>query len=116
MEEEKSVLQPAAEEIPDATGESAAGSTASDQSANGQNAAGDAPATKEEFEALISGRYRDLYRARVSAIVKDRLKASKETEKKYEALAPALTALAGKYGVGADDTEGLLRAIGKETA
>lgn len=116
MEEEKSVLQPAAEEIPDATGGAEAEKTSAADPTEGQNGAGDAPATKEEFEALISGRYRDLYRARVSAIVKDRLKASKETEKKYEALAPAITALAGKYGVGADDTEGLLRAIGKETA
>ncbi|MBR6915204.1 MAG: hypothetical protein IKN36_02490, partial [Clostridia bacterium] len=58
----------------------------------------------------------DLYRSRVSAIVKDRLRASKETEKKYEALAPAIEALADKYGVGADDTDGLIRAIGKETA
>ncbi|MBR3416743.1 MAG: hypothetical protein IKH09_08625 [Clostridia bacterium] len=117
MEEEKSVLQPTVEEIPDATGSGAdtADAASPDTSANGQNGAGDAPATKEEFEALISGRYRDLYKARVSAIVKDRLKASKETEKKYEALAPAIEALAVRYGVGADDTDGLLRAIGKET-
>ena len=99
--------------MPDATG--AAAENDAVKSPEG-DVAGDSPATREEFEALVSGRYRDLYKARVSAIVKDRLRASKETEKKYEALVPAITALAGKYGVDADDTEGLIRAIGKETA
>ncbi|MBR7034071.1 MAG: hypothetical protein IKI03_10630 [Clostridia bacterium] len=114
MEEEKSGLQPTAEGVPDATGDTAktGESAAPAGSPSGSGAAEGNPATAEEFEELITGRYRDAYRSRVSAIVKDRLKASKETEKKYEKLAPAIEALAVRYGVGADDTEGLLHAMG----
>ncbi len=116
MNEEKSGLQPTAEDVPDATGNTAANGeiAAPEGSPEGTEGAGRSPASAEEFDELISGRYRELYKSRVSAIVKDRLKASKDTERKYEKLAPAIGALAEKYGVGADDTDALLRAIGKD--
>ncbi|MBQ7475540.1 MAG: hypothetical protein IJS78_06435 [Clostridia bacterium] len=104
----------AGDNIPDATGNTAD---------TGENAApaGTAPETAdpEKFESLIEGPYRDLYRSRVSAIVKERLKSAKETVGKYEKLAPVIETLAVKYGVESGDTDGLVRAIadeGKATA
>ena len=64
-----------------------------------------------KFEALIKGEYKDLYDARVSDTVQKRLKSSKETVEKYEALTPTLEALAKKYGVDASDIKALNKAI-----
>jgi hypothetical protein len=64
-----------------------------------------------KFEALIKGEYKDLYDARVTDTVQKRLKGSKETVEKYEALAPTLEMLAKKYGVDATDIKALNKAI-----
>ena len=64
-----------------------------------------------KFEALIKGEYKYLYDARVQDTVQKRLKSSKETVEKYEALAPTLEALAKKYGVDAADIKALNKAI-----
>ena len=64
-----------------------------------------------KFEALIKGEYKDLYDARVQDTVQKRLKGSKETVEKYEALAPTLEMLARKYGVDASDIKALNKAI-----
>ena len=64
-----------------------------------------------KFEALIKGEYKDLYDARVQDTVQKRLKGSKETVDKYNALTPTLEMLAKKYGVEATDIEALNRAI-----
>lgn len=64
-----------------------------------------------KFEALIKGEYKDLYDARVADTVQKRLKGSKETVEKYEALAPTLEMLAKKYGVDATDIKALNKAI-----
>lgn len=64
-----------------------------------------------KFEALIKGEYKDLYDQRVQDTVQKRLKGSKETVEKYNALAPTLEALARKYGVDASDIEALNKAI-----
>lgn len=64
-----------------------------------------------KFEALIKGEYKDLYDARVQDTVQKRLKGSKETVEKYEALAPTLEMLAKKYGVDATDIKALNKAI-----
>lgn len=64
-----------------------------------------------KFEALIKGEYKDLYDARVSDTVQKRLKSSKETVEKYEALTPTLEALAKKYGVDPADIKALNKAI-----
>ena len=64
-----------------------------------------------KFEALIKGEYKDLYDARMQDTIQKRLKGSKETVEKYEALAPTLEILAKKYGVDASDIKALNKAI-----
>ena len=64
-----------------------------------------------KFEELIKGEYKDLYDAKVQDTVQKRLKNSKETVERYEALAPTLEILAKKYGVDASDIKALNKAI-----
>ena len=63
-----------------------------------------------KYEAFIK-EHKDLDDARIQNIVQKRLKNSKETVEKYEALAPTLEILAKKYGVDASDTVALNKAI-----
>lgn len=70
------------------------------------------PDRNAEFERLIKGEYKDLYDARVQDTIQKRLKGSKETVDKYNALMPTLELLANKYGVkDASDIEALNKAI-----
>ena len=64
-----------------------------------------------KFEALIKGEYKDLYDQRMQDTVQKRLKSTKETVDKYNALSPTLEILAKKYGVDATDVEALNKAI-----
>lgn len=64
-----------------------------------------------QFEALIKGEYKDLYDARVQDTIQKRLKSTNETVSKFNALAPTLELLAGKYGVDKGDIEALTKAI-----
>ena len=64
-----------------------------------------------KFEELIKGEYKDLYDAKIQDTIQKRLKGNEATVQKYNALAPVLDLLAGKYGVKADDIEGLSKAI-----
>lgn len=64
-----------------------------------------------KFEALIKGEYKDLYDQRMQDTIQKRLKGSKETVEKYEALTPTLELLAKKYGVDASDIKALTKAI-----
>ena len=64
-----------------------------------------------KFEALIKGEFKDLYDARMQDTIQKRLKGTKETVDKYNALAPTLEALSKKYGVDASDIEALNKAI-----
>jgi hypothetical protein len=64
-----------------------------------------------KFEALIKGEYKDLYDQKMQDTVQKRLKSSKETVDKYNALTPTLEILAKKYGVDATDIEALNKAI-----
>lgn len=64
-----------------------------------------------KFEELIKGEYKDLYDARVQDTIQKRLKSSKETVDKYNALTPTLEMLAKKYGVDSSDIEALNKAI-----
>ena len=66
------------------------------------------------FEQLIKGEYKDLYDAKVQDTIQKRLKSSKETVDKYNALAPTLELLGNKYGVDAGDTEALIKAISED--
>jgi hypothetical protein len=66
---------------------------------------------KAEFDKLIKGEYKDLYDEKMQDTVQKRLKGTKETVQKYEALAPTLEMLSKKYGVDAGDIEALNKAI-----
>ena len=63
------------------------------------------------FEALIKGEFKDLYDAKMQDTIQKRLKGSKETVDKYNALSPTLEMLAKKYGVDANNIEALNKAI-----
>ena len=71
---------------------------------------------RAEFEKLIKGEYKEPYDARVQETVQKRLKGTKETVEKYEALAPTLEMLAKKYGVDASDIKALNKAIEEDDA
>ena len=69
------------------------------------------PDRNKEFEKLIKGEYKDLYDARVQDTIQKRLKSTRDTVEKYEALTPTLEMLAKKYGVDAADIKALNQAI-----
>ena len=69
------------------------------------------PDRNAEFEKLIKGEYKDLYDARVQDTIQKRLRGTKETVDKFNALNPTLELLAKKYGVDASDIEALNKAI-----
>ena len=64
-----------------------------------------------EFEALIKGKYKAQYDARMQDTIQKRLKGSKETEQKFSEVAPILEILGKKYGVKATDISALSKAI-----
>lgn len=69
------------------------------------------PDRNAEFEKLIKGEYKDLYDARMQDTIQKRLKGTKETVDKFNALTPTLELLAKKYGVDASDINALNKAI-----
>lgn len=71
---------------------------------------------RAEFEKLIKGDYKDVYGQMVQETVRSRLKGQKDTVDRYNALSPALSLLAQKYGVEPGDTAGLVRAIEDDNA
>jgi hypothetical protein len=94
-----------------AEGEGAAtGVTAADAAPQSTPQTGDAG----DFDALIQGQFKEQYQEKVRDILQKRLKSSKETVDKYNALAPTLTLLAQKYGVAEGDAEALHRAVERE--
>lgn len=64
-----------------------------------------------EFEKLIKGQYKAQYDARMQDTIQKRLKGTKETVDKYNALQPVLETLAKKHGVDVSDIEALQKAI-----
>ena len=74
------------------------------------------PDRNAEFEKLIKGEYKDLYDARMQDTIQKRLKGTKETVDKYNALTPTLELLAKKYGIDANDVEALNKAIEEDDA
>ena len=64
-----------------------------------------------KFEALIKGEFKDLYDAKMQDTIQKRLKGTKETVDKYNALTPVLEMLGKKYGVDASNIEALNKAI-----
>ena len=79
--------------------------------AEGQTETVAQPDRNAEFEKLIKGEYKDLYDAKMQDTIQRRLKGSKETVDKFNALTPTLEMLAQKYGVDAGDIEALNKAI-----
>lgn len=77
----------------------------------------DNPDRNAKFEELIKGEYKDLYDARMQDTIQKRLKGTKETVEKYEALTPTLELLAKKYGIkDASDINALNKAIEEDDA
>lgn len=72
-------------------------------------------AKKAEFERLIKGEYKDIFGERVQGIINERFKGAKQNEERLGALAPVVDILAGRYGVKADDAQGLLKAIEEDS-
>lgn len=52
-----------------------------------------------EFDALIKGKYKDQYNARVKDTIQKRLKGPSEVAEKYKTLTPAMELLARRYGI-----------------
>ena len=77
----------------------------------GQESVETQPDRNAEFDKLIKGEYKDLYDAKVQDTVQKRLKSTKETVDKYNALTPTLELLAHKYGVDVNDINALNTAI-----
>ena len=73
-----------------------------------------APDRNATFEALIKGEYKDLYDAKMQDTIQKRLKGTKETVDKYNALQPVLEILGKKHGVDATDIEALTKAINED--
>ena len=69
-----------------------------------------------EFEELIKGKYKDLYNQRMQDTIQRRLRGTKETVDKYNALSPTLEMLSKKYGVDANDIQALNKAIEDDDA
>lgn len=64
-----------------------------------------------EFEKLIKGQYKQQYDQKVQDTIQKRLKGTRETVEKYNALQPVLEILAKKHGVDAGDIDALTKAI-----
>ena len=69
------------------------------------------PDLDAEFEELIKGKFKDQYGKRVQDTVQKRLKGAKETEDRLTAMNPLVDLLSARYGVKADDTAGLIKAL-----
>lgn len=70
------------------------------------------PDREAMFDDLIKGEYKDQYNKRVESIVQSRLKNSKETVEKYNALTPMFDMLASKYGISdKSDVNAIMQAI-----
>ena len=75
-----------------------------------------APDRKAEFEAMIKGDYKDVYHQNVQNIVQQRMKGAKENEDRLNAMNPLMDLLAARYGVKADDIQGLTKALESDDA
>jgi len=70
-----------------------------------------APDPGAEFDALIRGKYKDQYAARVQDTIHKRLRSSRETVEKFNTLTPALKLLSEHYGTADGDMAALARAV-----
>lgn len=81
-----------------------------------ENPANPAVDANTRFEELIKGEFKEQFDQRMQDTVQKRLKASKETVDKYNALVPTLEMLGKKYGVDATDINALTKAIQDDDA
>ena len=87
------------------------------QTTDVQSKSVETPDRNAEFDKLIKGEYKDLYDAKMQDAIQKRLKNSKETVEKYNALTPTLELLAKKYGIkDASDIDALNKAIEEDDA
>ena len=71
---------------------------------------------KTRFDELIKGEFKEQFNQRMQEAVQKRLKSSKETVDKFNALAPTLEMLGKKYGVDATNIDALSKAIQDDDA
>ena len=71
---------------------------------------------RQKFDELMHGEMKDLFDEWAQTTVQRRLKSTKETVDRYEALTPVLQMLGQKYGVDASDTQALVKAIEEDDA
>lgn len=78
---------------------------------------------EEDFDALIKGRYKDAFQAKVDTIINKRFKNAKANEEKVKAneetmtmLQPLFKAMASKYGVKADDIKAIVEAANNDNS
>ena len=71
---------------------------------------------RADFEKLIKGDYKDLFDDRVQGIINARFKETKQLETRLKGMDPLLQALGGKYGVSAEDSEALMKAIQEDNS
>ena len=64
-----------------------------------------------EFEALVKGKFKAQYDAKMQDTIQKRLKGSKETADKLKAVSPILEMMGKKYGVDASDISALTKAL-----
>lgn len=64
-----------------------------------------------EFDSLIKGDYKDTYNKRVSGIVKDRLKGSKQTEASLREAREVMALMGERYGLDGIDAKALRAAL-----
>lgn len=72
--------------------------------------------TRASFDDLIKGEYKEDYDKAVQKIVRQRFSKAKANEEKLGKIAPILQTLASKYGVDADDIDGIARYVGEDDA
>ena len=64
-----------------------------------------------EFDSLIKGDFKDTYNKRVSGIVKDRLKGSKQTEASLREAREVMALMGERYGLDGTDAKALRAAL-----
>ena len=64
-----------------------------------------------EFDELIKGKFKDQFGKKMQNTVQKVRNSSKEAEDRLNAMNPLMDLLSARYGVKADDTEGLIKAL-----
>lgn len=64
-----------------------------------------------EFEKLIKGDYKDAFSRRVQNIINGRFKETRTLQEQLQKSTPVFEILAQKYGIKADDIDGIVKAL-----